>query len=210
MEAILDNRVLKLNRNYQPIEIITAKEAFSLLWKDYAEVVTIENGNFANYTFSSWAEISELKEMLGDWAEYDEWVHTPSLILQVPRVIRCLNFNKIPKYGVKLTRKNIYSRDDNTCQYCNKKKSTSELNIDHVIPKSHGGKNTWSNLVCSCIKCNQIKRDRTPQEANMKLIRKPMKPKYSQHIIVHIDKAKYKSWKSFISDAYWETPLDEN
>lgn len=209
MEAVLDNRVLKLNRNYQPLEIITARDAFTLLWKDDAEVVTVEDGAYSNHTFSSWAEISELKEMLGDWAEYDEWIHTPSFTLQVPRVIRCLNFDNVPKYGIKLTRKNIYSRDGNTCQYCNKKKPTSELNIDHIIPKSQGGKNTWTNLVCSCIKCNQKKRDRTPQEAGMKLIKRPIKPKYSPHITVHIGNVKYKSWKNFISHIYWNTEIDE-
>ena len=210
METILENRVLKLNRNYQPIEIITAKEAFSLLWKQGAEVVTVTDGTYSNFTFSSWAEVSELKEMLGEWAEYDEWIHTPTLTLEVPRVIRCLGFNKIPKYGIKLTRKNIYSRDGNTCQYCNKKFPTSELNIDHVIPKSHGGTNTWTNLVCSCIKCNQKKRDRTPKEAHMKLIRNPVKPKYSPRITIHLGHVKYKSWRNFISDQYWNVELEQD
>jgi len=176
MEAILQNRVLKLNRNYQPIEIVTAKEAFILLWKNCAEVVTVENGSYANYTFSSWAEISELKEEMGDWAEYDEWIHTPSLTLQIPRVIRILGFQDVPRYAIKLTRKNIYTRDNNTCQYCGKAYSTEQLNIDHVIPRSKGGENSWENLVCSCIKCNQKKRDRDPNEAHMKLIRQPQKP----------------------------------
>jgi len=205
MEAILENRVLKLNRNYLPVEIITAKDAFILLSKDIAEVVTIEDGTYANHTFDSWAEVSELKEMLGEWADEDEWIHTPSLTLQVPRVIRVLSFARIPMHGIKLTRKNIYSRDSNTCQYCGKNRSTSELNIDHVIPKAQGGGNTWDNLVCSCIKCNQKKRDRTPSEAGMKLIRKPIKPKYSPHLTVHIGNSKYKSWKNFISDAYWRS-----
>lgn len=209
MDEILQNRVLKLNRNYQPLEIITAKEAFNLLWKDYAEVVVVEDGSYSNHTFSSWAEISELKEVLGDWAEYDEWIHTPSLTLEVPRVIRVLTYNEIPKYGIRLTRKNIYSRDNNTCQYCGKKFPTDKLNIDHIIPKSRGGKNTWGNLACSCFKCNQKKRDRTPDEAGMKLIRKPFKPKYSPHITIHIGHAKYQSWKSFISHAYWNAEIEE-
>lgn len=209
MDTILQNRVLKLNRNYQPLEIITAKEAFNLLWKDYAEVVVVEDGSYANHTFSSWAEISELKEVLGDWAEYDEWIHTPSLTLEVPRVIRVLTYNEIPKHGIRLTRKNIYSRDNNTCQYCGKKFPTEKLNIDHVVPKSRGGKNTWDNLACSCFKCNQKKRDRNPDEAGMKLIRKPFKPKHNPHFTIHIGHAKYQSWKNFISHAYWNTEIEE-
>lgn len=209
MEAILDNRVLKLNRNYQPIEIITAKDAFTLLYKNCAEVVTVENGAYANYTFVSWAEVSELKEELGEWVEYDEWIHTTSFTLEIPRVIRVLGFGDIPKYTIKLTRKNIYNRDNNTCQYCGKQFPTDQLNIDHVIPRSKGGKNSWENLVCSCIKCNQKKRDREPKEASMKLIKIPQMPKHNPHLSVHIGNAKYKSWTHFISDAYWNSELVE-
>ncbi len=210
MEAILQNQVLKLNKNYQPLEIITAKEAFSLLWSEIAEVVTVEDGSYANHTFDSWAEISELKEMLGDWTDLDEWIHTPSLTLEVPRVIRVLTFSDIPKFGLKLTRKNIYFRDGNVCQYCGKKFSTIDLNIDHVIPKSQGGKNTWENLACSCIKCNQKKKNRTPEEANMKLITIPVKPKHNPHLTVHIGHEKYSSWKNFISEIYWTVELDQS
>lgn len=209
MEEILQNRVLKLNRNYQPIEIITAKDAFILLWKNFAEVVTIEDGTYANYTFSSWAEVSELKEKLDEWTEHDEWIHTPSLTLEIPRVIRVLAFDNVPKYSIKLTRKNIYLRDANTCQYCGKVFPIKDLNIDHVNPRSHGGKNTWENLVCSCIKCNQKKRDRTPQEAGMKLIKLPCMPKHNPHITVHIGYAKYKSWQNFLSQSYWNAELQE-
>ena len=168
------------------------------------------SGTYANHTFSSWAEISEYKKVLEEIDEYDEFVYTPSLVLQVPRIIRVLTFDKVPVYNIKLNRKNIYTRDNNMCQYCGKSFDTSELNIDHVIPKAQGGTNDWNNLVCSCIKCNQRKRDRTPKQANMSLIRKPFKPNYSPSIKIHIGHKKYKDWSHFVSEDRKSTRLNSS
>ena len=84
-----------------------------------------------------------------------------------------------------------------------------DLNIDHVIPKSKGGKEVWGNLVCACIECNIKKGNKLPVEAGMKLIRKPSRPNLNPLIIIHLSKKKYASWKTFLNEAYWNVELQE-
>lgn len=209
MTDVLSSRVLVLNRNYSPIAITTVKDAFIKLFGQIAEVITIEDGTYCSYDFSSWAEISELKHELEELLEHDEVIHTPSLTLVVPRIIRILTYSKIPLHRIKLTRRNVYARDNNTCQYCGKKFKTEDLNLDHVNPKTKGGTTTWENIVCSCYKCNGKKGPNTPDEAGMKLIRKPKVPRENPSLRVHIGSPKYSSWKSFVSNAYWTTEITD-
>jgi len=210
IDYALSSNVLKLNKNYSPVSIISVREAFTKLFSEAAEVITIEDGTYATYDFSSWAEISLLQQEFGEYELYDEWVNTSSLTIKVPRIIRLTHFDKVPKHGIKLNRRNIYGRDNNTCQYCGKQFSTQELTIDHVIPKCQGGTNKWENLVCCCVKCNRGKGGRTPAEANMHLIKKPIKPLFSPTMQIKINKhEKYKSWSNFISEKYWSTELQE-
>lgn len=98
-------------------------------------------------------------------------------VFNVPSVIRLKKYVYRPhRLEVSFNRKNVFKRDDYACQYCGTK--SAELTIDHVLPKSRGGKTEWSNVVCCCSKCNSKKRDRTPKEANMFLQKKPSKPKF--------------------------------
>lgn len=207
MGDILDDRVLVLNRLYNPIRIITVREAFIKLYTEVAEVVTVEEGSYCNYDFTSWADVSELKRQLEELGDLDDVVYTSRLTLVVPRVIRLLKYDKLPKSIVKLNRRNIYARDNSTCQYCGKKLPTDDLNLDHVVPKSEGGPNSWDNLVCSCIKCNSRKAGKSLKEARMKLIKLPTEPKYNPQLKVHITSKKYEAWKNFISEAYWTVEL---
>lgn len=210
MSDVLASRVLVLNKNYNPISVTTVIDAFSKIFNEIAEVVTVEDGSYASHDFSSWAELSEMKrefeELRGD---HDEFVSSPSISLVVPRVIRVLTYDKVPPRRIRLTRRNVYARDNSTCQYCGKKFKTEDLNLDHVIPKSKGGTNTWENIVCSCIKCNSKKMDRLPEEAGMKLIKRPRVPKHNPSLRVHIGSPKYASWKNFISEAYWTTEIKD-
>jgi len=210
MTNILTSRVLVLNKNYSPIAITTAMDAFTKLFNDIAEVVTVEDGSYSSHDLSSWSELSEMKaefEELRD--KYDEFANSPSITLVVPRVIRILTYDKVPPRRIRLTRRNVYARDNNTCQYCGDKFKTEDLNLDHVVPKAQGGTNTWENIVCSCIDCNSKKRDRTPKEAGMKLIKRPRVPKHNPTLRVHIGSPKYASWKNFISEAYWTVEIKD-
>jgi len=210
MSDILDLRVLVLNKNYNAIATTSVREAFIKLYNNLAEVVTVEDGAYANHDFESWADVSEYRLAFeAEREKHDEFVFTPSLTLVVPRVIRSLTYEKYPKRTIKLTRRNIYFRDHNTCQYCGKKFHKLEnLNIDHVIPRSQGGTTTWENVVCSCFSCNTKKGGRTPAQANMKLITLPRKPSENPTLIIHLNDKRYSSWKNFISDKYWTVELD--
>lgn len=207
MSLLLQSRVLKLNKSYTPIDIITAKDAFVDVYTQKSEIVDVEGGTYVSYDFESWAEISELKHELEQFGEFDEWIFTSSLTIQIPRVIRSLSYSKVWREGPRLSRKAIYQRDHNMCQYCGKKLSTKELTLDHVLPLAQGGRTSWTNLVVACFPCNNRKGDKTPDQANMLLIRKPFKPKVDMTLYGHTQHPKYSTWRNFISDVYWNVEL---
>ena len=108
--------------------------------------------------------------------EYEEKISSPSVTFKLPSVIVLKKIVKFFGGDMTPNRTNVIWRDNNNCQYCNGKFSSSDLTLDHIVPKSRGGKNTWTNLVACCERCNQLKRDRTPEEARMSLVKKPIKP----------------------------------
>ncbi|MEM8946175.1 MAG: HNH endonuclease [Planctomycetota bacterium] len=201
----LNSSVLVLNRQYMAVHVVGVRRAFGLLLNDLAEVIHIEDGQYGNYDFDSWREISELK------AEYkqptDDWIRSVNFEVCVPRVLRLLYYDRLPKQRVRLNRRNIFARDANRCQYCGKKFPTSELSLDHVIPTCLGGGASWENLVCACVRCNVRKGGRTPKQANMKLICKPERPKRSPMLTIKLGNPKYASWKTFLDAAYWSVDL---
>lgn len=201
----LDAKVLVLNKLYMATRVISARRAFILLMRETAEVIHADDGSFANYDFSSWTELSELRK------EYEpdahDWVKTVRFDIAVPRIIRLVGYDKLPAQRVKLNRRNLFARDHNRCQYCGGNFPTNELSIDHVVPRTQGGPDTWENLVCSCVKCNSRKGGRTPEQAHMKLITKPVRPKRNPLIAVRLTHAKYNSWKAFLDEAYWSVEL---
>ena len=142
---LLGSPVLVLNASYEPIHVCVARRALILLLKGVAAAEELSN---------------------------DE-VHSPSQVVPVPSVIRLLEYRRIPRQTRALSRKNILLRDRYTCQYCGGVFSASELTLDHVTPRSRGGKSSWENLVTSCRRCNNHKGDRLPDEAKMELSRRP-------------------------------------
>ena len=204
--SALESSVLVLNKLFMAIHIISVRRAMCLLCKDLAEVVNLEDGQFLTYDFGSWRELSEYRSQ-NFREEDDDWVRTVNSEIQVPRVIRLLGYEKLPKQTVKFNRRNIFARDNNQCQYCGRKFPTSELSLDHVVPRSQGGQSTWDNVVCACVKCNVRKGGRTPKQAHMGLIRKPEKPKRSPMLNLKLTHRKYQSWKSFLDNAYWSVEL---
>src|SRR5438874_6496845 len=127
--SALDASVLVLNKLFMAIHIISVRRAFCLLCKDLAEVVSLEDGQFATYDFATWREVSEYRARHFRRAD-DDWVRTISSEIQVPRVIRLIDYDRLPKQTVKFNRRNIFARDNNQCQYCGKKFPTSELSLD--------------------------------------------------------------------------------
>ena len=121
---------------------------------------------------------------------------------KMPLVIRLLYYIKIPHKDIPLTRRNIMHRDNYTCQYCGKK---NDLTIDHIIPRSRGGKDTWDNVTVACLRCNVSKGSRTPREADMTLSSKPCRPFNFIHFELskqntHVSRKDYEKWRKYLYD----------
>ena len=145
---MLESRVLVLNQNYEPMSVCSARRAVVLLYLEKAEMVERNH----------------------------EFICSVSMKMPLPSIVRLSRLVHIPRKRVLLNRKNIIKRDNHKCQYCCT--HDGPVTVDHVIPKDRGGQDSWENLVCACMDCNTKKRNRTPREAEMPLIRKPKKPGY--------------------------------
>ncbi len=172
---------LVLNATYEPINIVTWKRALRLLCQGKVEVL----------------------------AEYDREIHCISFTIRMPSVLRLLRYVKIRKRfrHVKFSRANIYARDNHTCQYCGNRCSTENLTFDHIIPVAMGGGKTWDNIVTCCIDCNHKKGGSTPEEAGMRIIRKPKEPEWAPtmlHITIGIRSAP-QTWRDYF---YWNIELE--
>ena len=201
----LQSSVLVLNKHYAALRVVPARRAFCMLFNRIAEIVSVDEAAWSSYDFESWRQISELRAQYE--REHHEWVRCVTFDLVVPRIIRLLFYDRLPRRDVKFTRRNIYARDRSRCQYCGKRFPTSELSLDHIVPRSQGGRTDWTNVVCSCVQCNAKKGGRRPTQAGMKLIVEPVKPKRSPAVTVRLTRAKYASWRQFLDAAYWNVEL---
>ncbi len=200
-----------LNAHYVALRVITVRRAMALLCKrtlkddPVAEIVHVEDDRFYTYNFEDWADLSEFRREF-EAAEFD-WIRTVRFDLPVPKIVRVLTYNRVPRQQVKLNRRNIFARDHSRCQYCGQKPATSELSLDHVVPRSQNGPTTWENIVTCCVTCNVRKGGRTPAKARMKLLSKPVKPATSPVLRIRLSDHKYRSWRQFLNHAYWNVEL---
>ncbi len=151
---MLNSRVLVLNQNFEPLTVCKVRRAVNLLILGKAELIEELNG---------------------------KRIRSVSLSLPVPSVLRLKYYINVKRKEIALTKKNIIRRDNGQCQYCGS--TNGIMTTDHVRPKSLGGEETWENLVCACVKCNNRKGGRTLEEARMTLLRRPKKPHYFTFII---------------------------
>ncbi len=204
----LDAKVLILNRNYLAIRVTSARRAFGMLFRDLAEVIHVDNGQYLSYDFETWTELSAMREDFEeDHFAHHDWIQAVRFELAVPKVIRLLGYDRLPRQTVKLNRRNLFARDRNQCQYCGRHFPTSELSIDHVLPRTQGGGDSWTNLVCACVRCNARKGGRTPEQAGIALVRKPLQPKRNPMISLRLGQDRYEPWKAFLDNAYWSVEL---
>ena len=200
--SVLDSSVLVLNRYYQPVNVTTVRRAFALLYQGTAKAI---DRQFQTFDFESWTELS-------DEVHSGDVVHTVARAIRVPRVIMLQVYDRLPRLHVRFSRQNIYMRDNNTCQYCGRRKQRSELNLDHVVPRSQGGRTNWENVVCSCVPCNLKKGGRTPEQAGMRLRKVPTRPRWSPFEKDHGGRFPHDDWRPFLGMAdasYWNTELKE-
>jgi 5-methylcytosine-specific restriction endonuclease McrA len=119
--------------------------------------------------------------------------------VRVPRIVRLLEYERFPVGRVNFSRKNVLARDEFRCQYCGHRSPAKELTLDHVIPRSRGGKHCWTNVVAACGRCNDRKGRLTPREAGMHLLREPFAPKRSPEIKRKLEERKYRIWRLFLA-----------
>ncbi|MBD3217414.1 MAG: HNH endonuclease [candidate division Zixibacteria bacterium] len=150
---MLNRNVLILNQNYEPLTVCSVKRAVVMMLLGKVEMIETLDGHM---------------------------LHSVSAAIRVPSVVRLGFYVKVPRKRIFLSRKNIIKRDGHKCMYCGR--TDGAMTVDHVVPKRMGGKDTWENLVCACTKCNNRKGDRTPEQANMTLIKKPKKPNHLMFI----------------------------
>jgi 5-methylcytosine-specific restriction endonuclease McrA len=200
--AGLQASVLVLNRLYMAVHVVGVRRAFGLLCRDLAEVVHCDDGAFANYTFDTWLELSGTRSDRKH--PNDDWIRAVNFEIQVPRVIRLLEYDRLPKQHLHLNRRNVLARDDHLCQYCGRHFPLHQLSLDHVMPRSRGGETTWENVVCACLSCNVKKGGRTPHEAKMKLVRHPARPQRNPLLMLKLSNPKYASWRTWLEGAHWE------
>jgi 5-methylcytosine-specific restriction endonuclease McrA len=202
METLLSQNVLVLNRLWQAVNICSVKRAFTLLYQGHAHVVDGNGNEFQTLSFDQWHSVSQSYPG-------QDMVSTVSWKIRVPKVILLVFFDRIPKKEVKFTRHNVFERDNCTCQYCGQKMDRRDLNLDHIIPRDRGGDTSWENIVCSCISCNSRKGNRTPQDAGMRLLRKPKRPRWRPMLQIQFSRTGDDSWKHFLDLAYWNVELTD-
>jgi 5-methylcytosine-specific restriction endonuclease McrA len=173
---------LLLNASYEPLKIVNWQKAVTLWCQGKVEIIS----------------------------EYEREIHTVSFSFRLPSVIRLLRYVRIKRRFdyVPFSRANIYARDDYACQYCGHTLPASDLTFDHVVPVAQGGCKDWENIVTCCVGCNRRKGGRTPEEAGMRLLRQPERPREASAITITIRfRHTPESWRDYL---YWNIPLDES
>ena len=169
---------LLVSQSYEPIQVIGWQRAIGLMFLGKAEVVQ----------------------------EYDEAVHSVSMAIRVPAVVRLVRAFRRQVKPIKFSRVNIYARDGYRCQYCGRKTKVAELTYDHVVPRSQGGATSWTNIVTCCYLCNRNKGGRTPREAGMKLLAIPGQPAWMPAVAIRVSMASVPAaWRDYL---YWAGELD--
>ena len=170
-------QVLLLNLTYEPLRVISWQRAIRLLTLGKVEVVE----------------------------ETDQLIRSVSFVIRMPSVVRLLRLIRPKRPEVKFSRQNIYLRDNFRCQYCGRRESSAELNLDHVTPRSLGGQTTWENIVTCCITCNVRKGGRTPESAGMRLISRPLRPARLPGLVITLNLHNSpESWRDYL---YWNAEL---
>lgn len=218
MDAVLRQHVLVLNKNWHPINVTSVFDAIASVFSKRAKFIDPET--YQMYDFEGW--ISTWGEATG-YARVAarQVISCPNVKIVVPEIIVCTEYRGVGhgtnfKNRPKFSRRNIFMRDKHTCCYCGHRFEPHLLNIDHVIPRAQGGHSTWTNVVLSCIKCNDKKRDRTPEEAGMKLLKKPYVPTceevrrpLSERLRKKVLGDVPKSWQTVLGKMYWNVELQD-
>lgn len=215
--AFQNRPVLVLNRNWTAIGVHSLKNAICKLFACYNDgtpkahvidvvypdgVEQLNPTSFEKYNWADWSKLRPEPEK-----ENEVIIAGRGRVIRLPKVIALSRYDKMPTQHMNFNRRALYRRDDNRCQYCGCRPGMKLLSLEHVTPKFFGGKTTWENVVLACVECNSKKANRTPEQAGMKLLSIPKKPKYS---VIRNTNMVYKCWSQFVSDMYFEVELQND
>ncbi len=186
---VLQERTLVLNSYWTAVGTTSVRKALCLLYRSAARAV--HTGDSSIHDFDSWASL--------EIDDGEPCVHAVRYRLKVPEILLLSDYDQVPRRRVTFSRRNVYRRDHNACQYCGTRPSIEDLTVDHVMPRSRGGKTNWINCVLSCVKCNRRKSNRTLAEAGVRLIREPREPTWSPCLSIPHGQQKT-SWVPYIPD----------
>ncbi|MCK4414772.1 MAG: HNH endonuclease [Candidatus Eisenbacteria sp.] len=195
---MLNSPALVLNRGWYPIGTTTVRDAICLVFREAAKA--LDHQDCSIHDFDSWTSLSV--------ARGEPCIRTVRLSIRIPEVIILTRYDAIPHHRVPFSRRNIYKRDRYRCQYCGARPPVAELTVDHVVPRSMGGRSTWKNCVLACLRCNRRKASRTLSDARLRLRVSPREPHWSPCISIPVAKRRA-SWEQFVSEKYWNVELDE-
>jgi len=186
MSSAISRPSLVLNRQWQPVGVTQVSRALLLLWQDHARVV--DPDDYQQYNWDEW--------LLFEPAPGEPCVRTVRQAIRAPEIVALLHYDRVPNAAVVFSRRNVQKRDRFTCQYCGRQTCSEDLTIDHVLPRARGGETTWENCVAACVKCNRSKADRTPEQAGLRLRKRPTRPMWSPWYATQ--SSRLKSWKNFV------------
>lgn len=198
---MLSQGVLVLNKNWLAVHVCSVRRAVSLVVQDYARIVA---DDYRIHDFDSWRQLSQHVGEHGN-----EFIHTPNFRILVPEVILLTGFQRMPPRTVKFNRRNIYMRDHYTCQYCGVQPPKEDLTIDHIIPRSKGGRSTWENVVLACQRCNTRKGSKAPEDVGMRLLKPARRPHWLATLRSTLKGPERPIWQRFVDAAYWNVALEE-
>jgi 5-methylcytosine-specific restriction endonuclease McrA len=187
---LLERATLVLNRSWRPVHVTTVRRALCMVFRDAARIVCPET--LAVYEFVDWIDQPIPAQA--------QTIRSPSVRILAPEVILLSRYNRVPCHEAPFTRRNLFLRDDYTCQYCGKRSGSNLLSVDHVHPRSRGGSTTWENCVLACVGCNARKADQTPKEAGLRLLRKPERPRWTPYLNLRPSQ-RMDSWAKFTPES---------
>jgi len=196
---ILNDSVLVLNKHLMAIQVTTVKDAITALVSGRVKVI---DQQYFQYDLRYWVELSKNIDGTEEADKYCGKVHSPSITIYAPQVVVACEWDGHDPAirTIKYSRRNVFQRDNFICQYCGKKVPQADCTIDHVIPRSSGGSNLWTNVVTSCIDCNTTKGNKTIEELGWKLLSKPATPRWRSHVGRPFSSEKKTYWETFLSE----------
>ena len=187
---LLTRATLVLNRSWLPVHVTTVRRALCMCVRGVARIVAFDT--LATYSFYEWLEVANPPTPL--------FIRSPSVQVAIPEIVVLTGYDKVPVHEAPFTRRNLFLRDDYTCQYCGHRAAPDRLSVDHVVPRSRGGRTSWDNCVLACMGCNARKADRTIKEAGLKLLKPPSRPRWTPYLNLRPNQ-RLESWHRFVPAA---------